>query len=122
MTDQEPHLQKVEIDRFIRKDAALTAAVERATKILETEVGPAIGQASASWNLVTDDRWDWVVILEISEEGGRARTVFSRDRLINLDESRLRTIMIHFWGDLLQDTSHRQIRELKLAILGTEDV
>ena len=104
---------EVEIDEAIRGDDKLLSAVEHATTLLSEEIKPRAGSVLAEWRLFAADQRIPTVRLKITHETDSAMTHFQRAKLPELTDSALRLIFVRLWGDLLQERSHAQMKELR---------
>jgi len=93
------------IDPRIEADDRLLSLVDKANRLLESELGPSGDTVSASWQL--DERLEDNLWLEIEDWTGRVRTKFSLEELASPRQTSAR--LVRLWGDLLQIRSHRQI-------------
>ncbi len=112
-------MKEIEIDREIRRNPTLHAAVDRATRMLEEELGKSAGLVSAEWVYSEADKNP--LILKISDWTGSAATRISDAALEPAFESRLRIVLGRLWGDLLQIRSHKQMEVLNKLVKSLED-
>jgi len=80
--------------------------VDKANRLLESELGPSGDTVSASWQL-EDNQGRSQLWLEIEDWAGRVKTKFSLEELASPRQTSAR--LVRLWGDLLQIRSHRQI-------------
>lgn len=98
-------MKSLTIDPRIEADDRLRSLVDRANRLLESELGPSGDTVSTSWQLdelLEDNLW-----LEIEDWTGRVKTRFSLDELASPRQTSAR--LVRLWGDLLQIRSHREI-------------
>jgi len=98
-------MKSLTIDPRIEADDRLLSLVDKANRLLESELGPSGDTVSASWQL--DERLEDNLWLEIEDWTGRVRTKFSLEELASPRQTSAR--LVRLWGDLLQIRSHRQI-------------
>ncbi len=98
---------RVEKDEAIRQAGDIDAAVDKATHLLEEELGPSAAAARAQWTLSQDDRGRDFVGLTLSDWTGSVGYRFAPIEL--RDESHMRLRLHRLWGDLLMVRSHYQI-------------
>jgi len=94
------------IDPRIEADDRLLSLVDKANRLLESELGPSGDTVSASWQL-EDNQGRSQLWLEIEDWAGRVKTKFSLEELASPRQTSAR--LVRLWGDLLQIRSHRQI-------------
>jgi hypothetical protein len=56
------------------------------------------------------------VRIKIKEGTASAMTQFQRSVLPKMSDSELRLIFVRLWGDLLQERSHAQMKELRQLV------
>jgi hypothetical protein len=115
-------MKEVKIDDAIRNDPKLLPVIERATKSLEEEIGPAGSSVSAEWKLYGADQRLPLIGLKITDGVDSAWQQFQRASLERIPDSSLRIIFIRMWGDLLQARSHKQMEHLKLIVQELETI
>jgi hypothetical protein len=87
------------------------AILQQATKLLQQGLGPSGAQATAEWDRTEDERGQAVYTIRISDSAGlTAQARFSPQELRIPSHVRLR--LLHAWGDVLQERSHKQLQEL----------
>lgn len=99
-------MKSLTIDPRIEADDRLMSLVNRANRLLESELGPSGDTVSASWQL-EDNQGRSQLWLEIEDWTDRAKTKFSLEELASPRQTSAR--LVRLWGDLLQIRSHRQI-------------
>jgi hypothetical protein len=99
-------MKSLTIDPRIKADDRLRSLVDKANRLLESELGPSGDTVSASWQL-EDNQGRSQLWLEIEDWTGRVRTKFSLEELDSPRQTSAR--LVRLWGDLLQIRSHRQI-------------
>jgi hypothetical protein len=88
--------------------------LEQATQLLEEVLGQSAGLVAAEWDQLVDERGRKYYILNLSDPGAGTRTVkFAPGELSS--PTHLRYRLYRLWGDLLQDRSHKQLKELTRA-------
>jgi hypothetical protein len=98
---------QVEKDEAIRNKADLDATVDRATRLLEEQLGPSAAGARAQWTFSQDDRGRDVVGLNLSDWTGSVGYRFAPIEL--KDEAHMRLRLHRLWGDLLQVSAHHSL-------------
>ncbi|MGA7496377.1 MAG: hypothetical protein WBX00_06565 [Isosphaeraceae bacterium] len=101
-------MKSVTIDPRIEADDRLLSLVDKANRLLESELGPSGDTVSASWQL--DERLEDNLWLEIEDWTGRVRTKFSLEELASPRQTSAR--LVRLWGDLLQVRAQEQIESL----------
>lgn len=99
-------MKSLTIDPRIEADDRLLSLVDKANRLLESELGPSGDTVSASWQL-EDNQGRSQLWLEIEDWAGRVKTKFSLEELASPRQTSAR--LVRLWGDLLQIRSHRQI-------------
>jgi len=99
-------MKSLTIDPRIEADDRLLSLVDKANRLLESELGPSGDIVSASWQL-EDNQGRLQLWLEIEDWAGRVKTKFSLEELASPRQTSAR--LVRLWGDLLQIRSHRQI-------------
>jgi hypothetical protein len=94
----------------IRQSERLYHLAQQARARLEEVLGPSAGQVSAEWDRGEDGRGRPVVTLKLTDWTGSVTATFDPTELENPVHVRQR--LVRLWGDLLQERSHRQLREL----------
>jgi len=94
------------IDPRIEADDRHLSLVDKANRLLESELGPSGDTVSASWQL-EDNQGRSQLWLKIEDWAGRVKTKFSLEELASPRQTSAR--LVRLWGDLLQIRSHRQI-------------
>lgn len=103
-------MKSLTIDPRIVADDRLLSLVDKANRLLESELGPSGDTVSASWQLdelLEDNQGRSQLWLEIEDWSGRVKTELSREELASPRQTSAR--LVRLWGDLLQIRSHRQI-------------
>jgi hypothetical protein len=114
-------MKVVRIDEAIRNDRKLLSVIERATRSLEEELGPADSSVSAEWTLYGADQQLPMIGLKISDGVDSASLQFQRASIERIPDSSLRILFIRLWGDLLQERSHKQMANLRLIVQGLQE-
>jgi len=99
-------MKSLTIDPRIEADDRLLSLVDKANRLLESELGPSGDTVSASWQL-EDNQGRSPLWLEIEDWTGRVKTKFSPEELASPRQTSAR--LVRLWGDLLQIRAHRQI-------------
>jgi hypothetical protein len=104
----------------ILANADWSAAVGQATEVLEQEIGNAAGRVTTEWSLIRHPVGHPGFRLRVVDEyGGEAESAFALDELRNTPH--LHNRLHWLWGDVLQDTSHKQLERLKQVVQQLED-
>lgn len=109
------------VDGAIRADPELAGAVERASRVVESELGASSGRAAAEWDLARDERGRPTLRLTLEDrEAGEARSVeFEAGELG--DESRLRGRVSRLWDGVLQADIEKRLARIHEALQTIED-
>ncbi len=92
-------------------DPALKAAVDRATPILESVLGPSAGPVRAEWRLEHDNRDRPVILLNLSEESVTVTGFFAPDEFSW--SGPLTSRFCRLWNDLLRERSQLHLDKLR---------
>jgi hypothetical protein len=106
-------MKSLTIDPRIEADDRLRSLVDKANRLLDSELGPSADTVSASWQLdelLEDNQGRSQLWLEIEDWTGRANTKFSLEELASPRQASAR--LVRLWGDLLQVRAHEQIESL----------
>ena len=94
----------------ISSDKRLSEGVAAAHKILLDVVGLSGAQVREAWALRKDTNDRPLIHLNLSDFTAQVQDDFEPDELKNPRQMRYR--LYRLWGDLLQDRSHKQLKEL----------
>ena len=86
------------------------ALLQHAMQRLEEVAGPSGVSVSAEWDRGEDERRRTLYTLKIRDLTGEASATFTWDELESKKDMRGR--LLHLWGDLLQDRSHKLLKKL----------
>jgi hypothetical protein len=103
----------VYVQELIKANSQWDSAVSRASRFLESELGPSAGVVTANWSLARDGRGRPLLDLKISDFAGAVNAQFAPDELKN--ESQVQSRLIRLWGDLLQVRSHKLVEQFRPA-------
>jgi hypothetical protein len=102
-------MRELAIDERIQRDSRLSSAVARATSMLEVELGRSASRIKADWTLSSENGRPKIV-LALSDSTGEMEATFTPSEL--RDESRLEARLIRFWGDFLEESSHKLLEPI----------
>ena len=102
---------KTEISKQIADDPRLHPLVEHANELLKTRIVPAKETVTARWSQDGTKGWG-LLILDLIDDatGDSGATVFNPDELT--DDEYLIKRLHGVWGDLLQVSTHRLLKQL----------
>ena len=103
---------QIKVDERIKQNPEWDAAVERASQLLEAELGSAAGRVTVDWSTSQDERGRPVISLKISDPPESIVGRFVPAELANPD--RVQARLQRLWGDLLQVRTSQQLQ----AVIG----
>ena len=86
------------------------ALLQQMTEELKEAIGRSAKQVMAEWDQTRENSSPPNYRLHISHEGDSAEATYAPEQLHNLP--RMRFLLAWLWGDLLQERSHRQLKEV----------
>jgi hypothetical protein len=105
---------QVNVQEQIKQHPELAAAVDRATKVLEAQLGPSRNVVTVAWSMGQDRRNGPEIDLKVSDPETSVERHFAPEELNNPEQ--MERSLIRLWGDLLQDRSHKQLARLKRLV------
>jgi hypothetical protein len=108
----------VAFDDALPSNPALWPAVERAEKVFARVLSVSDGRAERRWSLSRDSRGRPVIEMTVRDGDVAGSKSFTAEEIA--DTGRVEDRLLRFWGDMLQEKTHRQREKLRRLIAALE--